>query len=565
VKALCSGVDDRFTSSAEVAKTKCEIGVYNSGPVIRPRSGSSGRFSALESKPQHSLSNSPLADCLVTVSGPASCRPSAVRRTPLRRWAPLLTAIGAVPVLTGCLLTADPINPALDVPTGYRTPHSTAKAELPSAEWWRGFRSRELTELIDQALAANYDIAAAVGRIMQADAQARVTGAALLPTLDASGNTTRSGTSGSGPASTPSSVHSVALNASYVVDFWGRNRDLLRSAEFGASASRFDRDLIALATMASVADAYFLVLEAQARIRVNTQNVASSERILKLIQDRFNNGTAAALDVAQQASVVAIQRAALPPLIQQRDQNRAALALLVGRAPEQVVVHGGDMYRLGIPRVNPGLPSDLLTRRPDVREAEAKLEAANANVVAARAAFFPTIQLTGQGGFSSAALRTLFGPGASLFTVAASASQPIFDGGTLLGQLDLQKGSREELMQDYRKVVLSAFTDVEKALVAVEQLTRQEQLQRDAVAQSQKAFDLSEERLQGGTIDLTTLLATEQTLFAQQDTLAQVRFTRLEAIVSLFQALGGGWSEELGSSEAEGGRSSMPDAGRHSP
>jgi outer membrane protein, multidrug efflux system len=468
-------------------------------------------------------------------------------------------------MLTGCLLTADPIDLALDVPTGYRTPHSTAKAELPSAEWWRGFRSRELTELIDQALAANYDIAAAVGRIMQADAQARVTGAALLPILDASGNTTRSGTSGGGPASTPSSVHSVALNASYVVDFWGRNRDLLRSAEFAASASRFDRDLIALTTMASVADAYFLVLEAQDRIRVNTQNVASSERILKLIQDRFNNGTAAALDVAQQASVVAIQRAALPPLIQQRDQNRAALALLVRRAPEQVVVRGGGMYRLGIPRVNPGLPSDLLARRPDVREAEAKLAAANANVGAARAAFFPTIQLTGQGGFSSAALRTLFGPGASFFSVAASVTQPIFDGGTLLGQLDLQKGSREELMQDYRKAVVSAFTDVEKALVAVEQLTRQEQLQRDAVAQSQKAFDLSEERLQGGTIDLTTLLTTEQTLFAQQDTLAQVRLTRLEAVVSLFQALGGGWSEKQGSPEAERGRSSVPDAGRHSP
>jgi len=149
--------------------------------------------------------------------------------------------------------------------------------------------------------------------------------------------------------------------------------------------------------------------------------------------------------------------------------------------------------------------------------------------------------------------------------VAASATQPIFDGGTLLGQLDQQKGSRQELMQDYRKAVVSAFTDVEKALVAVEQLTRQEQLQRDAVGQSQKAFDLSEERLQGGTIDLTTLLAAEQTLFAQQDTLAQVRFTRLEAVVSLFQALGGGWSKKQGSSEAQGGRISMLDSGRHSP
>jgi NodT family efflux transporter outer membrane factor (OMF) lipoprotein len=481
-----------------------------------------------------------LIDSLMTVSAPAACLPPAARRAPLRQLA-RLAAVGAMPLLTGCLLTADRLDPALDIPTSYRAPHGTAKVALPSAEWWRGFRSGELTDLMEQALAANYDIAAAVARIVQADAQARVTGAALLPTLDATSNVTRSGNGGGGSASIASSVHTVALNASYVVDFWGRNRDLLRSAEFAASASRFDRELIALTTMVSVADSYFLVLEAQDRIHVNTQSVTSSERILKLVQDRFNNGTAAALDVAQQASIVAIQRAALPPLIQQRDQNRAALALLVGRTPEHTAVHGGSMYKLGIPRVTPGLPSDLLTQRPDVREAEARLAAANANVTAARAAFFPTIQLTGQGGFSSLALRTLFGPGAAFYTVAAAATQPIFDGGTLLGQLDLQKASREELMQDYRKAVVSAFTDVEKALVGVAQLTRQEQLQRDAVAQSQKAFDLSEERLQGGTIDLTTLLTAEQTLFTQQDTLAQVRFTRLEAIVSLFQALGGGW------------------------
>jgi multidrug efflux system outer membrane protein len=505
--------------------------------------------------------------CPITTAR-ASCRPLGGRRASLRRLVPVLAVVSALPMLTGCLLTADALDPALDVPTGYRTSHGTAKAELPSVEWWRGFRSTELADLMEQALMANYDIAAAVARIVQADAQVRVTGAGLLPTLDASGGATRSGNGGGGSAFTESSVHSVALNASYVVDFWGRNLDLLRSAEFTSSASRFDRELIALTTMVSVADTYFSVLEAQDRIRVNTQNVDSSERILKLIQDRFNSGTAAALDVAQQASVVAIQRAALPPLIRQRDQNRAVLALLVARAPEHIMVRGGSMYKLGIPRVNPGLPSDLLTQRPDLREAEARLAAANANVVAARAAFFPTIQLTGQGGFSSLALRTLFGPGAAFYTVAAAATQPIFDGGALLGQLELQKGSREELLQDYRKAVVSAFTDVAKALVGVEQLTRQEQLQRDAVAQSQKAFDLSEERLQGGTIDLTTLLTTEQTLFTQQDTLARVRLMRLEAIVSLFQALGGGWlgaKETRASLMAEGGRSGVPDASQRAP
>jgi outer membrane protein TolC len=196
-------------------------------------------------------------------------------------------------MLTGCLLTADALDPALDLPTGYRASHGSAKAELPSVEWWRGFRSAELTDLMEQALVANYDIAAAVARIVQADAQVRVTGASLLPSLDASSSATRSRNGGGGgSAFTESSVHSIALNASYVVDFWGRNRDLLRSAEFAASASRFDRELIALTTMVSVADTYFLVLGAQDRIRVNTQNVESSERILKLIQDRFNSGTA---------------------------------------------------------------------------------------------------------------------------------------------------------------------------------------------------------------------------------------------------------------------------------
>src|SRR5258708_25792356 len=202
----------------------------------------------------------------MTAAGPASYRPPAARRTLLRRLAPLLAAMVAVPMLTGCLLTPDRIDPALDMPTDYRAPHGTAKAALPSAEWGRGFRSGELNGLMEQALVANYDIAAAVARIVQADAQARVTGAALLPTLDATGNVTRSGNGGGGSAFTESSAHTVALNASSVVDFWGRNRDLLRSAEFSASASRLDRALLALTTMRIVADTSFLLLPAPHRL-----------------------------------------------------------------------------------------------------------------------------------------------------------------------------------------------------------------------------------------------------------------------------------------------------------
>jgi outer membrane protein, multidrug efflux system len=479
-----------------------------------------------------------------------------------RGWSRLLPAlvmsVALAPALAGCILTADKLDPALDVPDRYAKTAGNPYAALPPLAWWRAFHSAELTDLVEQAQTANFDIAAAIARIVEADALSRQAGAALLPAFSAAGTDTRSRPStntGTNVISvTDRTNYNTALNASYVLDFWGRNRALLRAAESTANASRFDREVVALTTLVSVANTYFLVLEAQDRIRAANENLRAAERILKVFQDRRAQGGGCPpgspptttccgtdLDVAQQASLVAIQRASIPPLVQQADQNRAALALLVGRAPEHIRIRGGSMYRLAIPRVTPGLPSELLTQRPDIREAEAKLAGADANVEAARAAFFPTIQLTGQGGFSSAVLSNLFVPGSGFYSAAASLTQPIFDGGLLLGQLDQQKGLREELLAGYRKAVISAFTDVEKALVGVQQLTLQEQLQRQAVAEARRAFDLSEARLRDGIIDLATLAQVQQTLFQQTDALAVVRFNRLQALVALYQALGGGW------------------------
>jgi len=199
------------------------------------------------------------------------------------------------------------------------------------------------------------------------------------------------------------------------------------------------------------------------------------------------------------------------------------------------------MQRLALPRVTPGLPSDLLTQRPDIREAELNLAAANANVYAARAAFLPSIQLTGQDGFTSAILRSLFRPEAAFFSIAAGLTQPIFDGGNLLGNLEQRKGRQEELLQNYRKAVISAFADVDNALVAVQQQAEFERLQRQVVEASRRAFNIAETRLREGTVDLVTVLTSQQTLFQAQDALAQARLGRLQAIVSLYQALGGGW------------------------
>jgi outer membrane protein TolC len=191
------------------------------------------------------------------------------------------------------------------------------------------------------------------------------------------------------------------------------------------------------------------------------------------------------------------------------------------------------------------MPSELLCQRPDIREAEAQLASASASVEAARAAFFPSIQLTGEGGWQSAALKMLFTPASAFYNVASSLTQPIFDGFRLEGQLELQKGRQQELLQNYRRAVISAFGDVENALIAVQQTAIRERLTREAVTSARRAFELSETRLREGAIDLIVLLNTQLSLFQAQDAVSQAQLARLQAIVSLYQALGGGWAPNV--------------------
>jgi NodT family efflux transporter outer membrane factor (OMF) lipoprotein len=461
----------------------------------------------------------------------------------------LALALAFAPLLSGCLLTAEkPGAPVIDVPPVYRAGGKT-RAALPAPDWWRGFRSRELTDLVERAHLANLDIAAAVARIEQADATTRIAGAPLLPLLTFDGSATRSGTGTTGSSNTFRAV----LNASYEIDFWGKNRAALRAAEFASVASRFDREVIVLSTVATVINTYFQILAAQDRLRIARDNVRAATRILGVYQERIAVGTATGLDIAQQQSLVAQQRAAIPPLDQQLRQNIATLAVLLGEPPARVTVRGGSLNRIAPQRVSPGLPSDLLLQRPDIREAEAQLAASDANVQSARAALFPSISLTGQGGFVSTALNTLFLPQSAIYSVAGSLTQPLFDGFRLLSQLDFQKARRTELLELYRKAILSGFADVERALIAIRDLAEQERLQAEAVATARRAYELSETQLRAGTVDITTVLNTQRTLFTEQDQLVVVRLTRMQAIVSLFQALGGGWviPDEIA---AEGGR-----------
>ena len=463
--------------------------------------------------------------------------PFSVKAIGFRRVLAALAVTGVPLMLAGCITEQFTLD--VGIPLRYREAPKVERSAPPPLDWWRSFRTKELIKLMEEAQTANFDIAAAVDRIVQADAKAKIASAPLFPTAEATASAKRTRNSGGGEHVTYT-VTPLA-NASYQIDLWGRYRAQSRSAQFNAVAVRFDRDVVNLTTLANVATAYFLVATDQERLRLTRQNLAASQRILDLIRQRFDAGTASALNVAQQESLVNQVRANIPPFDEAIRQNKATLAFLIGRAPALTTIRGTALYGIAIPRVNAGLPSELLRQRPDIREAEELLAMAGADVEVARAAFYPQIQLTGDYGFLSTALKNLFTPQKIFYDIALNLTQPLFDGFLLEGQLENAKGRQNELLNLYRRAIVSGFADVERALVAVADTAETERLQRQVVEASQRAFDLSEAQLREGTIDLVTLLQTQQTLFVAQDLLVVDRLNRLNAVLSLFQALGGSW------------------------
>lgn len=459
-----------------------------------------------------------------------------------------LSSAAALALGLGACLPADQ-RPDLGVAVtpGFAAGEKRAAAPV-SPDWPRLFRSAELNRLVALTSGQNFDIAIALTRIHQADAQSQISSASLYPTLSGSSDATRSLRPGTlsakqGPfTSRVGNQFSLGLSASYELDFWGKNRAAADAGRFAAEATRFDKEVVALTAVSNLVTTYFEVLAAQDRLRIANENIAGAERVLKAIRARLDVGTATQLDIAQQESVVAQQKASVPALELASRQAKVMLAVLVGETPAAVAIRGGSLNTLAVPAVRPGLPSQLLQRRPDIAEAETRLTAQEATLYAARAALFPSITLTGQGGLESAVLKNLLRPDAAFAQAASGLVQPILDGGRLRAQVELERGAADELIATYRKTIVQAFADVENALIAIQENTRHERLQAEVVASARRAYAITEQRLREGTIDIVTLLNTQQTLFSAQDQLSQVRLQKLTAYVALFKALGGGWT-----------------------
>jgi outer membrane protein, multidrug efflux system len=411
----------------------------------------------------------------------------------------------------------------------------------PAADWWHGFGSAKLDELIAEAERSNDDLAGAIARVQEADAQARIAGAALLPSLDLGATATRERAPATVSGPRVFNIFNPELSASYELDFWGKNRALRDAARAAAVASRYDQQIVALTVISSVATTYFQALELRDRIQVAQQNLENGQKILRGFKAEQSVGTATGLDVAQQETAVALLNAALPPLLQQLRWTVYALAVLIGKTPESVDVDKGTLKELSIPPVVEGLSSQLLSRRPDVAEAEQRLIAANADIAVARAALFPDIRLTAGGGYQSSALTSLVSPPNRVYALTAGLTQSIFHGGALRGQVAFDKARYTELLTTYHKTVLTAFSNVEGALVAAQQTAEQQQRQQDAVTAARRAYEFAQAQMSAGTVNILTVLNTENALFSAQDQLVQVNYLHLQALVDLFTALGGGW------------------------
>lgn len=443
-------------------------------------------------------------------------------------------------------------------PARFAEADGEAAPDWPDAGWWQAFRSGELDRLIADALDANVDLRVAAARLRQADAQVRVAGSSLLPSLDASagGGRTRSSreVDGFGRVVTTSSGYDAGLDAAWELDLWGGNRAALAAARASAEADRLDRDAVSLTVAASVAETYFNVLSLRDRLRIARANLDNARRVLALVEVRVENGAGSALDLARQRTQVASQAAGLPALEQEERQTVGALALLLGRPLDGFGVAGRSLGEVEPARVVAGVPSGLLRRRPDLGAAEARLAAAAADVRAARAALLPSIGLTTRAGYESDALRQLLSQG-NVVSLAASILAPIFDGGRLRAQVALSEAQRLELLEDYRGIVLEAFADVEDALAAVRGTREREAGLDTAATEARRAFALAETQYRAGAIDLFELLDAQRTLFSAEDALAGARLDRLAGLVALYRALGGGWTGEAAGVPAQPGAS----------
>ena len=457
-------------------------------------------------------------------------------------------------LLGACSHSTPMAPPGVAAPVSWQSAHSLHHLQVSQQQWWQQFASPELDRLISKAQVGSYDLAAAMARVRQARSTAVIAGAPLLPQVQFGADASREKLlRGHGYSQLDANDDNKALdsfgtrlNASYEVDFWGGKAAAHDSALQSLKASEFDRDTVELTLLSGVASNYVQTLALDEQVRKDRLNLANAQRVLHVVQTRHDAGSATALELAQQKSLVASQQRYIPLLEQQATEARITLAVLLGQPVQSLTLGDTPFSQLHWPTIGSGLPSQLLSRRPDIASAEARLVAASADITVARAAMLPNLTLSASIGSGadhfSDILRSPF------YNLGAGLAAPIFNNGRLSAERDRATARQQELLQSYRGSIINAFADVEKALNSISGLDRQRQWQDEELKQAQLAFDIAQHRYSVGADMLLTVLQTQRTLYQAQDLHVQLRMARLQASIALYKALGGGWLASAGDS-----------------
>jgi multidrug efflux system outer membrane protein len=462
-------------------------------------------------------------------------------------------------LLAACSVGPNYKRPAVSVPTSYRSADAaetpmdssaptaaasggSAVSSLGEEKWWEVFQDKELQGLIRTALKNNYDVRIAATRVLQARAQLGITRANQYPSLGVGGNVTsvRNPTVGPIP-SYEITQGQVSASAAWTVDFWGQYRRATESARATLLANEWAQKEVMATLVANVATGYFTLRQLDLQLEISKSTLGSRQDSLGLTQTLEQHGINSLLDVRQSEQLVYTAAAEVPDLERQIAQQENALSILLGNNPGDIPRGLKLTEQPHSPEVPVGIPSALLGRRPDVREAEENLVAANAQIGVARAAYFPQIALTANAGYESSALVNLFSGPAGVWTLAGSLTQPIFEGGRLKSGVRLAEAQKEQLVLTYQQTLQGAFRDVSDSLVAYRKYREFRIQQQHLVDSAQDAARLSELRFQAGTTDYLEVLTNETNSFSAELTLAQAQGNELNAIVQLYQALGGGW------------------------
>ncbi|MDR1554461.1 MAG: efflux transporter outer membrane subunit [Campylobacteraceae bacterium] len=445
-------------------------------------------------------------------------------------------------IFYGCSIHQKPLESDLKLPEEFSI--KTSNSANVSITWWENFNSSALNSLIKKAGDNSPDILIAYENIEQARLQLGISEAAYLPTASLSAGTSQSRSDQSGKDATTSKSTSASIRINYEIDLWGKIRANKEAAQARFNATVYDKDAVALSMYAMVAESYFSFLSYKEKLIIARNNLKISEQLMQIVEAKYKSGSVGLLDVSRQKSSLLSQEANVKSLEIQEAQAKNALAVLTGSLPQHFEVDTDSLWDLSIPKVEAGLPSELLLNRPDIAKAKANVAAANAAIKSANADRFPSFSLSGNGGVSSSTLASFKDP-TSVLSLALNAAYTLFDSGRLNDLKEIEISKTRSVIQNYNKVILTALQESDDALLSVAYQDNLAKLQEDIVKESSRSLDIASLQYKHGSSDLTTLLDAQNKYFSSRDAQASQRLNHLKSLISLYKVLGGGWSSDI--------------------